>query len=205
PPRCAACNARVALLNAFCGTCAATAERAAGGWAGNGAAPIAAFLYGGAVARAIMKMKYERRPDIARPLGDLLRRAIEGHAVAGIITAETVVVPVPLHPSRLAERGYNQAALVARRVARGLRAPLWPMALARTNDTPQQTALDRTSRAANVAGAFAARGGGLRGRRVLLIDDVHTTGATLDACAVALRGAGVTAVACAVVARTASS
>jgi ComF family protein len=111
-------------------------------------------------------------------------------------------VPVPLHPSRLAERGYNQSSLLARRVARHLGAPFAPLALARARDTPKQATLDREARLANVAGAFRVREPTrVYGRAVLLVDDVSTTGATLAACAQALQAAGASAVATAVLAR----
>jgi ComF family protein len=197
PPRCASCDARVPLLTAFCTACARTVERAPRG----GSSEIAAFFYGGAIARAVSRMKYEHRPDLARPLGDLLWRAVEPHATA---LTGAVLVAVPLHRARLAERGFNQAALIARCVARQLRAPLFPRALVRARDTPQQAALDRAARLANLAGAFRAREPELvRGRTVLLVDDVLTTGATLAACAAALIDAGARSVGFAVVARTA--
>jgi ComF family protein len=187
PPRCAACDAGVRLLAVFCPSCAQSAAKA-----NPGEGPTsAALVYGGAVARAITRMKYEERPDLARPLGDLLWRALEPQRP---LFRGAVVVPVPLHPSRLAERGFNQSALLARRVARHLRASFAPRALARIRETQQQVVLDRAARVANVAGAFEARsvrGSTLvHGRLVLLVDDVSTTGATLDACEKALFRAG---------------
>jgi ComF family protein len=193
PPRCAACDARVRSLAVFCPACGSTAERAA-----EEVGSTAAFVYGGAVSRAIMRMKYENRPDLARPLADLLWRALEPRADG---MQDAIVVPVPLHPSRLVERGFNQAALVASRVARRLGARFVPRALARTRETSQQATLDRGARAANVAGAFLVRDRRwVRGRAILLVDDVRTTGATLDACARALGDAGAKSVARAVVA-----
>jgi ComF family protein len=187
PPRCAACDESARRLAVFCRSCARTAAKAPG----EGEPSFAALVYGGAVARAIARMKYEARPDLARPLGDLLWRALAPRMAS---LRGAVVVPVPLHPSRLAERGYNQSALLARRVAKHLGAPFAPRALARTRQTQQQAALDRAARVKNVAGAFEARGGlcgeHVRGRVVLLVDDVATTGATLDACERALLGAG---------------
>jgi ComF family protein len=151
------------------------------------------------VAQAITRMKYEGRPDLARGLGDLLFRAIAPHA--GELRG-ALVVPVPLHPSRLAERGFNQSALVARRVARGLRAPLLPLALARVRDTPRQATLGREARLGNVAGSFVLRQASrVRGRDVVLVDDVHTTGATLGTCAQTLLEGGAARVTTAVVAR----
>lgn len=195
PPRCASCERRVTLLCSFCGPCAASVHRASVG----GPDGFAAYGYGGALGRAITKFKYERRPDLARPLADLLWRALEPHAAD---TRDALVIPVPLHPLRLAERGYNQSALLARRLARRLGAPIAPLALARTRDTAKQASLDREGRTCNVAGAFVARRPAeLVGRTVLLVDDVRTTGATLDACAEALHRAGALRVRWTVVAR----
>jgi ComF family protein len=160
---------------------------------------VAAFAYGGAIAQAIGRLKYEQRPDLARPLGDLLWRALAPHARA---VRDAIVVPVPLHPVRLVERGFNQAALIARLIARRLDAPLHPLALARTRDTPRQTALDRAARRRNVEAAFRVRRPeAVRNRSIVLVDDVSTTGATLAACTQALMSAGAANVIPAVVAR----
>jgi ComF family protein len=195
PPRCAACDEPVGPGAAFCAACASTVERSPDEEAG----AVAAFLYGGAVSVAVTRMKYASRPDLARPLGDLLWRALAPRAPS---LRDALVVPVPLHATRLAERGFNQSALLARRLARHLGAPFAPLALARRRDTPRQATLDRDARLSNVRDAFAVRQPRrVRGRTVLLVDDVRTTGATLGACATALRGAGAVEVATVVVAR----
>jgi ComF family protein len=201
PPRCAACDAPTPRLAAFCASCATTADAADAAHADHSTKDFAALVYGGAVARAVMRMKYEARPDLARPLGDLLWRALMPAAVA---LRRFTVVPVPLHPSRLAERGYNQSALLAARVAPRLAGFFAPRALARHRDTPRQATLDREARLQNVNRAFRVRDpAAVAGRPVLLVDDVRTTGATLAACSHALRTAGAIEVVTAVVARTA--
>jgi len=104
-------------------------------------------------------------------------------------------VPVPLHPLRRRERGYNQAELLARHAARRFGVPVARDAVRRVKDTPTQTRLDRRQRAANVRGAFkAAPAAALKGLHVALVDDVLTTGATTSACARALLGAGAASV-----------
>jgi ComF family protein len=149
-------------------------------------------VYVGAVARALARLKAERRAEVARPLGDLLSTAVAPRARD---FPAPVVVPVPLHPLRLAERGFNQANLLASRVARLLGAPFWPSALTRIRDTPHQATLRREARHASVQGAFVAREPEhISGRCILLVDDLTTSGATLDACAAALRDAGARAV-----------
>jgi ComF family protein len=144
----------------------------------------AVYLYGGPIADALLRLKYAGRSDLAVPLGALLADA--ALAYAGLIDR---VVPLPLHPSRLRERGYNQSALLARCVASALGIPLDVHCLHRVRRTRDQAGLPREGRADNVRAAFV--GTRCRGRaRVLLIDDVRTTGATLAAGARALLDAG---------------
>jgi ComF family protein len=198
PDRCAACEEPVAMMTAFCRSCAATLSLP------DPSDPrhLAAFVYGGAVARAIARLKFDKRPDVARPLAAALRRA------ARVMAADPpdIVVPVPLHPRRLVERGFNQSALLAAPVARDLRARFLPEGLVRARDTERQATLDRAARESNIAGAFVAgRSQRLSGRRVLLVDDVRTSGATLSACAAALFAAGAREVRSLVVAQTEAS
>jgi ComF family protein len=156
---------------------------------------VAAFEYGGALATAITRLKYSDRADVAPRLA----RAMLGHARR--VGPVDLVVPVPLHPRRLADRGYNQAALLAVTVARALGAPLVTQALRRIRDTPNQASQGRAPRLANVRGAFLAVPSLIRGRRVLLVDDVRTTGATLSACREGLQAAGARHVSALVLAR----
>jgi ComF family protein len=108
--------------------------------------------------------------------------------------APDAIVPVPLHASRERERGYNQAALLALELGRRVRLPVVDDVLFRTRETIPQVGLDATERRANVLHAFQCSSTGLTGRRVLLVDDVCTSGATLEAAGDALRKGGVSSV-----------
>ncbi|WP_437588094.1 ComF family protein [Sorangium sp. So ce1000] len=198
PPACAGCDAPNADAAVFCADCLQTsvpyaegAPRVGAGMSAGTGAPLVAFApFGGAVAEAIRRFKYGDRPDLAGPLGRLLLCAARG---AGVCV--DLVIPVPLHPRRLAERGYNQAALLAAHVADGLAVSFAPRALCRVRATAQQAHLPRDVRLQNVAGAFRVRAPErVQRRRVALIDDVATTGATLAACRAALLGAGAASV-----------
>ena len=202
PPTCAACDARVRAHVVFCSACAATIAPPPEPNESDRASPhvddILAFgAFGGALAIALRRLKYQDRPDLGAPLGHLARRT----ARLAELTAD-LVVPVPLHPRRLVERGYNQAALLAAEVAIELDAPLAARALIRLRHTPQQARFDRASRLGNVREAFRARHPpSLRGRRVVLVDDVATTGSTIAACTEALLAAGAASVTAVVIAR----
>jgi ComF family protein len=131
-------------------------------------------------------LKYRHQSALASPMGELMARCLEGE-----IPPIDVVVPVPLHPRRQRVRGYNQSLLLAREVSRRLESLLVAKAVARrVNTPPQAKAAGAEARRRNVAGAFEGRPGALAGRRVLLVDDVTTTGATLDACARVLLSEG---------------
>ncbi len=177
PQRCAACDWPVALVDGlFCRPCDVSAE----GFDG----PGAVFHYAGAVSDAIRCFKYQARSDLGIRLGS--RLAADVVDAAPQIDA---VVPVPLHWRRRRSRGYDQAALLCRPVGRALERPVLYTALQRVRDTPRQAELPRSERLNNVRGAFRARPR-VANLRVLLIDDVKTTGATIRAASNALREAG---------------
>ncbi|MFN8545876.1 MAG: phosphoribosyltransferase family protein [Candidatus Binatia bacterium] len=130
------------------------------------------------------RLKFEGRRTVAATLGDLL-------AARYPFAADALVVPVPLHPRRLRARGFNQALLLAHRLARRRCLDLGVRALVRLRDTAAQADLGADGRQANIRAAFAVRQPAtVVGRAIVLVDDVMTTGATANACASALRAAG---------------
>lgn len=143
-----------------------------------------AFVFEGKVLDAIHKLKYGGDTSFAAPLASLASGSIGGHSPC-------VVVPVPLHTGRLRERGFNQSLLIARELSRIISLPLIYNRLKRTRDTGQQVGLKALERKKNVSGAFTlVEPGSFKGKKVLLVDDVVTTGATLNECSKVLKRAG---------------
>ena len=184
PAACAACDAASPPDQLFCRLCAETIGPPLRGLLRGGTPWHCAARHRGALATAIHRLKYGGRPDLARALG----RWTAPVALGPRADAESLV-PVPLHPGRLAERGFNQAALIAAALSGILDLPVQAMALRRNTYTASQASLPRSARLANVHGRFSARGH-LAGQRVVLVDDVLTTGATALACIEALHEAG---------------
>lgn len=145
-------------------------------------------IYENEAVKAITLLKYEA----IAPLGDwLAERLAEALTRQPNLFAADVVVPVPLHPTRQKERGYNQAELIARPLAHRLGLPLRSYLLVRTRPRPDKLRLSRKERWRIVRGAYSTREDSqVDNLRVMLVDDVFTTGATLDACSKALKQAG---------------
>lgn len=214
PPRCLVCEtpnapvvcetcwaAFVPVPEPLCSTCGRPREtdrcalcervQSTGGWAFDGAR--ASGVYIGPLAHAVRRLKY----DAVEPLGPVL-----GAYLANRCTAEELlpadwqieikaVIPVPLHPSRLRWRGFNQAELLAAPLADALKVPLETDMLRRTKRTASQVGKTAEQRRAGMTSdAFAANIARVNGCGVLLVDDIFTTGATLNACAGVLRSAG---------------
>ncbi|SFI74321.1 ComF family protein [Albimonas pacifica] len=211
PPQCTWCRAEVQEAHALCPACWREAtfishplcDRCGSPLSGAEDAPFcdhclgralafgrarAAVLYEGRGRDLTLALKHGDRLDIARPAATWMIRA--GRE---LLEAADVIAPVPLHWRRLLGRRFNQSAELARRIAVRTGAPCCADLLARTRATPMQRGLSREARAANQAGAFAVparRRARVEGRAVLLVDDVYASGATLSACAAALRAAG---------------
>ena len=151
------------------------------------------------VLEVIHRFKYQRALWFEPFLADLLVREAAPALAGG---AWDYLVPVPLHPLKLREREFNQATLLARPLSQATGIPLAETLVERIQPTATQTRLTREKRADNMRNAFAVRpGAGLAGKRIVVVDDVFTTGATTNACAKALRRAGVAEVAVWTVAR----
>ncbi len=148
------------------------------------------FRFEGAIREAIHKLKYQNLRALAVPLAGMLRE----YLVASPLDVD-VLVPVPLHRKRLRERGYNQAELLALELEKLINIPVATDVLIRLRHTPPQartTTVEERKR--NIADSFACRDNRLRDQRVLLLDDVATSGTTLDACAAVLKANGVASV-----------
>ena len=152
----------------------------------------AALRYDAQARRLILPFKHADRTEIAAALAPLMARA-----GAQLLREAELLVPVPLHRARLFHRRYNQAALLARALARIARRPVLPDAMRRTRRTAPLGTRTAAERYAEVADAFAvrpSRAERIEGRRVLLVDDVLTSGATANACALALKAGGAASV-----------
>lgn len=151
-----------------------------------------AFVYNEPARELLGEFKFRRHIGAGEELARRALAQFSGDSGAIFATPELrfdCVVPVPLHPARLRQRRFNQSEFIAQRLARHLHVPCRPSLLRRERDTPTQVGLTAHQRRTNVRGAFTARGE-LKGRSILLVDDLLTTGSTLLACAAALRKAG---------------
>jgi ComF family protein len=181
--RCARCGAQLppGFAGRECGRC---------GGAGRVSSRIfSAFAYVYPMDRLVTGAKFRRRLQCARVLGELLAAALAGALQRGTVDYPELLIPVPLHPRRLGERGFNQALEIARPVAKRLRVSVRAELCARVRPTAEQTGLAAAERRRNVRRAFVASTA-VAGARVAVVDDVITTGSTAAAVAQALREAG---------------
>jgi ComF family protein len=210
PPRCLSCGAIVDEPDALCGRCWAAMTFFAPPWCAVCGLPFPHPMGDDAIcadcardrpswdrARAVLRydkhsrhlvlaLKHADRTHLARALGGWMRRA-----GAEVLDGADLIVPVPLHWTRLFTRRYNQAGLLAHAIRAAGGPPVAPDWLVRRRRTPSQGRLGPAARTRNVRGAFALRPGrSIRGQRIVLIDDVLTTGATVEECARILRRGG---------------
>ncbi len=158
---------------------------------------LAAFRYEGVVPTLVTDVKFRGRLNVARLLGQCLAEGARSQET----TLPSLLIPVPLHPRRQRERGYNQALEIARIVGRELKIPVAADRCIRAMATPPQTGLDERERHRNIRGAFAARGD-LTGVDLAIIDDVVTTGSTVSELSRILNAAGAQRIEVWAVART---
>jgi len=206
PPRCAGCGTIVAQVHSFCAECwkqieflghtgcatcglplQATEQTTCGACLARPpriARTRAAVAYDELSRSLAIRLKYGRKVAIARTMARYMTPLVGDGG-------ERVLVPVPLHRTRLWQRGFNQSALVARELSRRLGIPADPLALRRVRRTPPLKGMSPLQRRRTVAGAFKVRDkGAVAGKTVILVDDVLTTGSTAEACARTLKRAG---------------
>jgi ComF family protein len=206
PPRCGGCGTIVDQVDSFCSSCWRELDFLQGGCLRCGL-PLeatdaetcgaclanpprldrirAAVAYGDISRSIALRLKYGRKVGLARTMSRYMRPLMDN------LPGDAVLVPVPLHRSRLWSRGFNQSVIVARDLSRRTGVPLAVNALKRVRRTPPLKGMGSRQRRRTVAGAFVADPRAeLRGRTVILIDDVLTTGSTANACARVLKRAG---------------
>jgi ComF family protein len=206
PPRCAGCGTIVADVHSFCPDCWKQVEFLIGGCETCGiplqatdssvcgaclarppriARTRAAVAYGDLSRGLAIRLKYGRKVAVAKTMARYMAPLVASEGEGRLL------IPVPLHRTRLWARGFNQSALVASELSRGLGIPSNPLALRRIRRTPPLKGMSPLQRRKTVAGAFRVRDpAAIKGKIVILVDDVLTTGSTAEACARTLRRAG---------------
>lgn len=206
PPRCVVCGSPESFLCARCaeslptatlprcGVCWRPLTRSPCGKCADSSPAFeglrSPYVFEGGARELVHGLKYNHQTVLAEPMTELMSQFLRDDPLPA-----DVLVPVPLFPRRTRVRGYNQSALLARSLSKTLALPVDEQTLVRVRNTASQAGTSNADeRKLNVRDAFSCRDRRLSGKRVLLVDDVSTTGATLDACAQALKSAGAQAV-----------
>lgn len=177
PPVCSKCG-RPESTGALCPTC--------WGWQSQIDGIRSPFRFEGVIRQAVHELKYHNLRALAGCMAELLFRYLQANPLPG-----EVLVPVPLHTKRLQNRGYNQSSLIAKDLSKLSALPVVEGCLVRVKNSPPQARTETVDeRRSNVINAFTCMGEKLGGKHILLLDDVYTSGATLEACATALKSAG---------------
>ena len=194
PPHCAVCEADIEAAALLCRSCWAAIEprsphppAEAGGRAFEKVVALGPFT--GVLQQAIYALKFRNQVRLGRALGERM-----GQCLAEQLAPVDCLVPVPLHPARLRERGFNQSAEIAAGLGAALGVPVCPQLVRRRRNTRQQALLSAEERRANLCGAFARLASPPASARIGIVDDVWTTGETMAACAQAVGGDRVWAV-----------
>ena len=194
PPHCAVCEADIEAAALLCQSCWAAIEprhphlpAEAGGRAFEKVVALGPFT--GVLQQAIYALKFRNQARLGRALGERM-----GQCLADQLAPVDCLLPVPLHPARLRERGFNQSAEIAAGLSAALGIPVCPQLVRRQRNTRQQALLSAEERRANLCGAFVRRAAPPASTRIGIVDDVWTTGETMAACAQAVGGDRVWAV-----------
>jgi len=180
---CARCAEPLPLAAPLCGKCLQRLPAFDAAWAG--------YLYRAPFDHLVQRLKFNNALAVGRALLPDWSAALRAHLSTREAPSPQALIPIPLHRSRLRRRGYNQALELARDLGRELALPVLPVALERVRATAPMPGLDLTTRRRNVRGAFAVAAGVVMPNRVALVDDVMTSGATLNEAAKVLKRAGV--------------
>ena len=188
PPHCAVCEADIEAADLLCGSCwAEIAPHRPRPQAEDGGSPfekvVALGPFTGALQQAIYALKFRNQAQLGKALGERM-----GQCLAEQLAPLDCLLPVPLHPARLRERGYNQSAEIAAGLGAALGVPVCDRVVRRRRNTRQQALLSAEERRANLRGAFALMAAPPAGTRIGIVDDVWTTGETMIACAQAVGG-----------------
>ncbi len=199
PPRCLVCREWVDEPHALCAACEGRWPRLDPPvFKGPSIRVSASGRYAGILLELVVRLKYRKEERLARFLGDRMAETLRMHP-----SKFDLILPIPMHVKRLRERGFNQALLLSRRVGRSFGLNVDPLLLRKKEESPPQAELNREERLKNLKGTFAVEDvQRVEGRKILLVDDVYTTGATVDTAARALYKAGAESVEALVLART---